>query len=189
MIPGRRKNPSITYPHISTWSLHSQRASRGAPRLSRRRLFTCTRSSQNSVGIIFYLHALKIFTTCFILSAWGDLWVVAKFALMISRNLSHGEMVNQHTSRWAQTWQQPHLSSVNPDKHSFSKVYKRFFFSINWSSWKCIYHWTFRDIAWFTWFCLCRNCCIANSQNTNCEKSNHIYCLFFCSSAVKRKRK
>jgi len=32
----KKKKTGLTYPHISTWSLHSQRASRAIPRLSLR---------------------------------------------------------------------------------------------------------------------------------------------------------
>ena len=127
---GRAPSEMITYPHISTWSLHSQRASRAPPRLSARSLNWNGRVSYllyHGCGNLDYLLALKIFTACFVLFARRNIRVIAKFTLE-RRSMCQKKFLSVNigfpTSRWAQTWQQPHLSKVKPARHSRSEVWK-----------------------------------------------------------------
>ena len=170
-------SPISTYPHISTWSLHSQRASRAPPRLSRRILDESNHVSYCpwrfgspilGWGSVDDLLALKIFTAGFVLFARRDLRVIAKFALnrrSVCQKQSLSITIDAPTSRWAQTWQHPHLSKVNPARHSLSEVWKRQGQQSIRSLRDRTYHWTFGLIAGLAWFDLSSRCRIEDSES------------------------
>ena len=83
------------------------------------------RSIDRSMKAQFDSLALKVFTTRFVLFTRWNIGVIAEFALRQRSVIYFSVSRSLRTSRWAQTWQQPHRSSVKPATQSLSEAYER----------------------------------------------------------------
>lgn len=124
--------------------------------------------------------ALKIFATWFILFSWWNIRMIAEFVLESNRKPmikpEEKKLWKRRTSRWAQTWQQPHRSRVKPATQSLSVALKKKSHR-RWIRWKSQrdYHWTFIRFTFSTRFALSTDKSDENSQGQKCKarSTNH----------------